>query len=95
MARTGGGRVPGVVPVDGGVGAGQHAGAEALADELQDLGAEAVAGGVLGEAPGGGAPREDRLGKPQPFRHHGVHAVAPNQNLSNIKSIDRVSCKSL
>jgi hypothetical protein len=52
-----------------------------LADELQDLRAEAVAGRVVGEAPGGRAPREDGLRKAQPFRHHGVHAVASYQDL--------------
>ena len=75
------GGIPGVVPVDGGVGAGEHAGAEAMADELQHLRPEAVAVRVLGEAPGGGPTRQDRLGKAQPFRHHGVHSVTPHQNL--------------
>ena len=72
---------PGEEPVDVSPVAGQHAGAEAVADELQELGIEAVAVGVMREASRRRAPRVGRLREAQPFRHHGVYAVASDQYL--------------
>jgi hypothetical protein len=61
--------------------AGSHAGAEAAADELQELGLQAVAVREMREASRRHAPRVGRLREPQPSRHHGVDPVASDQHL--------------
>jgi hypothetical protein len=74
-------RSPSEEPVDVSLVAGSHAGAEATADELQELGLEAVDVRELPEASHRHAPRVGRLRKAQPSRHHRVDPVASDQHL--------------
>lgn len=75
------GRRPCEEPVDVNLVAGYETCTEALADELQELGLEAVSIGVMREASRSQAPREGRRREPQPFCNHGVDSVASDQYL--------------
>lgn len=78
---TFGGGTVGEEPVDVGLVAGQHTGAEAVPGVLEETGLEAMAAGELYEASRRRPAGVRRPPQAEPFRHHGVHPVASDQHL--------------